>query len=137
VLVSLEVPKETCPVEIGDGLCRKELPAVSRLLRRAGVAELQQYGVEQTRIDAGDPPARVEVARLFLGGDEASVDVRATAAGSSEADQRGSQAVEQLAASGVCSESVDDLVPARVMDSFRQVPAVRERRDRNTIVVLC
>ena len=45
VLVSLEVAEDTCPVGIGDGLCRKELPAESRLLRCSGAAELRQYGI--------------------------------------------------------------------------------------------
>ncbi len=62
----------------------------------------------------------------------------ATAAGVTQAFKCTAETLEQLGSPLGRAEPFDDLVPGRVMDSFRQIPAVRERRDgHNTMIVLC
>ena len=125
-------------MRIGSPVGWEELAAEARLLCGSPVCEREENRVESSRIDSGCLPAGVEVARLFLRGDEASVEVRATAACGPQAVQRPPQAVEYFPSALIRSEPVDDLVPCRVVNSFRQIPAVRERRDRhNTMIVLC
>ena len=55
----------------------EELAAELRLLRGAAVAEVEQNRVEQAWVDGAGLPARVEVARQFLVGDEAAVEIHA------------------------------------------------------------
>ena len=125
-------------MRIGFPVGGEELAAEARPLCSSLVREREENWVEQIGIDPSDLPADVEVAGLVLRGDEASVEVHTTAASRPQVVQRPPQALEQLPSALIRPEPVDDLVPCRVVNSFRQIPAVRERRDRhNTIIVLC
>ena len=75
--VELEELEERRPSGLGGELRGEELAAELRLLRGAAIAEVEQNRVEQAWVDRAGLPARVEVARHFLVGDEAAVEIHA------------------------------------------------------------
>jgi hypothetical protein len=102
----------------------------------ATVAEVEQLAIEASGVDARGFPTGVEVAWQLLRGHEAAVEVGGSAASALERSQRVGESVKLFAAAGVRGVTGHDLVPAGVVDPWRQVAAGIERRDQNTILAL-
>lgn len=79
--------------------------AVSGFLRSSSSGQIQEDRIESVEIDTGRIPARIEVARLFLGRHETSVEPHAAASGVGQGLERIRQAVEQLASATVPAET--------------------------------
>ena len=125
-------------MRIGSQLGREELAAEARLLLLSLVREREQNRIEEIRIDAGRLPACVEVARHVLRSDEAPIDVGTRASCVAKTVQRRAEAFKQFSTPVSGAVPVDDLLPSRFMDSFRQIPALEEGRDgHNTMILLC
>ena len=115
---------------------RKQLAAESLLLRAAPLREVHQHGIEEQRIDVALFPAHVEVGWVFLGGYEASVDVRATASGIPQRIERTLEAGEQALSMGSGSVASFKLLPCGLVDPGGKVSGFFKRREHNTILVL-
>ena len=96
------------------------------------VRQVEQDRVESVQVNAGGVPARIEVARLILGGDETSVQPEPAATGCSEKVDRFTQPVEELSTAWVPAESLDDIVPRRNVLAFWETSRVRVERRKHT-----
>lgn len=96
------------------------------------VRQVEHDRVESVQVNAGGVPARVEVARLVLGGDEASVQPETAATGCPEKLDRFAQPVEEPSTAWVPAEPLDDLVPRRNVLAFCETSRVRVERRKHT-----